>query len=187
MPFFIAIAVIVLIVLWFISAYNGFVKLRERVKNAWAQVDVQLKRRYDLIPNLVNTVKGYAKHERGTFEDITKARSQAMNAQSIAEQSEAESQLTGTLKTLFAVAENYPELKADANFKQLQEELTNTESKIAFSRQFYNDTVQKFNVKIKVFPNNIIAGMFNFNKMDYFNLDGEKEARNTVKVDFDFD
>lgn len=182
---FIPIIILVLIALWLISAYNGFVVLKERTKNAWAQVDVQLKRRYDLIPNLVNTVKGYATHERGTFEKITQARSAAMNAQSVSEQSAAESQLTGTLKTLFAVAENYPELKADSNFKQLQEELSNTESKIAFSRQFYNDTVQKFNVKIRVFPNNVIAGMFNFSEVEYFNLEGDQEARKSVKVDFE--
>jgi len=182
---FIPIITIVLIAIWLVSTYNGLVVLKERTKNAWSQVDVQLKRRYDLIPNLVSTVKGYANHERGTFEKITQARAAAMNAQSISEQSEAESQLTGTLKTLFAVAENYPELKADSNFKELQQELSNTESKIAFARQFFNDTVQKFNVKVMVFPNNIIAGMLNFSQLDYFNLEGEQEARQSIKVDFD--
>ncbi len=160
-----------------ISAYNGLVTLRQRVKNAWAQVDVQLKRRYDLIPNLVNTVKGYASHERETFEQITRARSQAMGAQTVDEQAGAENMLTGALKTLFAVAENYPELKADANFRQLQEELSNTESKIAFARQFYNDTVQKYNIRTQVFPSNLVAGLFGFTGKAYFNVEGaEREA-----------
>lgn len=182
MPFFILILVVVGGYLFF--TYNQLVVLKERITNAWAQIDVQLKRRYDLIPNLVNTVKGYASHESGTFEKITQARANAINAQTVSEQGQAESQLSGTLKSLFAVAENYPQLKADANFRQLQEELTNTEGKIAFSRQFYNDTVQKFNTKIKLFPNNLVAGMLGFSQADYFNLTGEEEARNAVTVDF---
>ncbi len=168
---------LVLLAVFVVSAYNGLVTLRQRVRNAWAQVDVQLKRRYDLIPNLVNTVKGYASHERETFEQITRARSQAMGAQTVDEQAGAENMLTGALKTLFAVAENYPELKADRNFRQLQEELTNTESKIAFARQFYNDTVQKYNIRTQVFPSNLIAGMFGFTGKAYFNAEGaEREA-----------
>ncbi|QUH26480.1 LemA family protein [Serpentinicella alkaliphila] len=181
---FIPIILLVLVAVWLISTYNGFVVLKERTNNAWSQVEIQLKRRYDLIPNLVNTVKGYATHERGTFEKITQARTAAMGAQSITDLSIAENQLSGTLKTLFAVAENYPELKADSNFKELQQELSNTESKIAFSRQFYNDTVQKYNVKVKVFPNSILAGMFNFYQLEYFNLEDEKEARKSIKVEF---
>ena len=174
---FIVGAGLVLLAVFVVSAYNGLVTLRQRVRNAWAQVDVQLKRRYDLIPNLVNTVKGYASHERETFEQITRARSQAMGAQTVDEQAGAENMLTGALKTLFAVAENYPELKADRNFRQLQEELTNTESKIAFARQFYNDTVQKYNIRTQVFPSNLIAGMFGFTGKAYFNAEGaEREA-----------
>jgi LemA protein len=175
---------LVLIGLFFMLSYNSLVTLRQRVQNAWSQVDVQLRRRYDLIPNLVNTVKGYADHEKDTFERVTEARTRAMAAGTVQEQAGAESMLTGTLKTLFAVAENYPQLKADSNFRQLQEELSNTESKIAFARQFYNDTVQKFNTKIQVFPTVLIAGMLGFNTAEYFNLDSEAEARRPVDVKF---
>ncbi len=182
---FIFIGIIIAVAAYLIFAYNKFVTLKERVANAWSQVEVQLKRRYDLIPNLVNTVKAYAKHEQETFEKITQARSQAINAHSVNEQAQAESQLTNTLKSLFAVAESYPELKADANFRNLQDELTNTEGKISFSRQFYNDTVQKFNTMIKLFPNSLIAGIFNFTAADYFNLEEEPEARENVEVKFD--
>jgi len=182
---FIFIGIIIAVAAYLIFAYNKFVTLKERVANAWSQVEVQLKRRYDLIPNLVNTVKAYAKHEQETFEKITQARSQAINAHSVNEQAKAESQLTNTLKSLFAVAESYPELKADANFRNLQDELTNTEGKISFSRQFYNDTVQKFNTMIKLFPNSLIAGIFNFTAADYFNLEEEPEARENVEVKFD--
>jgi LemA protein len=146
-------------------------------------VDVQLRRRYDLIPNLVETVKGYAKHEREVFEKVTQARSQAINASTVKEQGQAENMLTGALKTLFAVAENYPDLKANQNFLLLQEELSGTEGKIAYSRQFYNDTVMKFNQKQQVFPSNIIANMFNFKERDYFEIE-EPEARGPVKVSF---
>ncbi len=176
--------VIVVIAVYVVMLYNGLVTLRQRVKNAWAQVDVQLKRRYDLIPNLVNTVKGYATHERGTFEEITKARSQAMSASGPAEASEAESALTGTLRTLFAVAENYPELKADANFRELQKELSDTESKIAYSRQFYNDTVQRFNIRIQQFPAVLLAGMLGFQGQPFFTLDEAAQERQAVTVDF---
>lgn len=175
----------VIIGLFFMTSYNSLVTLRQRVQNAWAQVDVQLRRRYDLIPNLVNTVKGYATHERETFEKVTEARSRAMGAGTVQEQAGAENMLTGTLKSLFALAENYPQLKADSNFKQLQEELSATESKIAFSRQFYNDTVLKYNTKRQVFPTVLIAGMLGFLAADYFNLDSEAEARRPVNVKFD--
>ncbi len=176
--------VIVAVILYVIVLYNGLVTLRQRVKNAWAQVDVQLKRRYDLIPNLVNTVKGYTTHERGTFEEVTKARTQAMSASGPAEASQAESALTGTLRTLFAVAEAYPELKADANFRELQKELSDTEGKIAFARQFYNDTVQKFNIRIQVFPAVLIAGMLGFQNQPFFTLDDASQERQAVTVDF---
>jgi LemA protein len=176
--------VIAVLVILLIAIYNRLVTLRQRIKNAWAQIEVQLKRRYDLIPNLVNTVKGYATHERETFEQVTKARSMAINAKTVDEQAGAENMLSGALKSLFALSENYPELKADANFRQLQEELANTEGKIAFSRQFYNDTILKFNTAIQKFPTVIIAGMFGFHAEVYFNLDDEAEARQAVKVEF---
>lgn len=166
-----------------VGIYNGLIRLRNRCDNAWAQVDVQLRRRYDLIPNLVETVKGYAKHEREVFENVTEARTKAINAGTVKEQGEAENMLTGTLKTLFAVAENYPDLKANQNFMMLQEELAGTESKIAYSRQFYNDSVMKFNVKQQVFPSNIIANMFGFKESEYFEIE-EPAAREPVKVEF---
>jgi LemA protein len=175
---------IALVVVSLVGIYNRLVTLRQRIKNAWAQIEVQLKRRYDLIPNLVNTVKGYATHERETFEKVTQARNMAIQAKDVSEQAGAENMLSGALKTLFAVAESYPELKADANFRQLQEELTNTEGKIAFSRQFYNDTVMTYNTTIQRFPTVLVAGMFGFNKEDYFNLDEEAAAREAVKVEF---
>lgn len=175
---------VVLLAVFLISVYNSLVQLRQRVQNSWAQVDVQLKRRYDLIPNLVNAVKGYAQHEKSTFETVTQARNMAINAGNIQEQMQAENMLTGALRSLFAVAEAYPELKANTNFMQLQAELTDTESKIAFARQFYNDTVQKFNTKIELFPTNLVAGMLGFAMVDYFNLQGEPDARQAVKVEF---
>ncbi len=167
-----------------VSTYNNLVQLRQRVQNSWAQVDVQLKRRYDLIPNLVGAVKGYAGHEKETLERVTQARNMAANAGSVREQINAENMLTGALRSLFAVAEAYPDLKANTNFLQLQGELSDTESKIAFSRQFYNDTVQKFNTKIELFPTNLVAGMLGFGMVDYFNLQGEYDARQAVKVEF---
>jgi LemA protein len=160
------------------------VQLRQRVQNAWSQVDVQLKRRYDLIPNLVNAVKGYAQHEKATLENVTQARNMAIAASNVRDQAQAENMLSGALKSLFAVAEAYPELKANTNFLQLQAELSDTESKIAFSRQFYNDTVQKFNTKIELFPNNLVAGMLGFQMVDYFTLQGEPAARQAVQVQF---
>ncbi|NQT80417.1 MAG: LemA family protein [Candidatus Aminicenantes bacterium] len=165
-----------------VGIYNRLVNLRNRCDNSWAQVDVQLKRRYDLIPNLVETVKGYAKHEREVFEKVTEARSKAINAGTVKEQGQAENMLTGALKSLFAVVENYPELKANQNFLMLQEELAGTEGKIAYARQFYNDMVMKFNTKQQVFPSNIIANMFNFNENEYFEI--EEEARGPVEVKF---
>lgn len=180
----IVLGIVVLIAAFFIGTYNRLVTLRQRLKNAWSQIEVQLKRRYDLIPNLVNTVKGYATHERETFEKVTQARNMAIQAKDVNEQAGAENLLSGALKSLFAVAENYPQLKADANFRQLQEELTNTEGKIAFSRQFYNDSVMNFNTAIQRFPTVLIAGMFGFHKQEYFNLDEEVASREPVKVEF---
>lgn len=166
-----------------VGIYNSLITLRNRCENSWAQVDVQLRRRYDLIPNLVETVKGYAKHEREVFEKVTEARTRAINASTVKEQGEAENMLTGALKSLFAVVENYPELKANQNFLLLQEELAGTESKIAYARQFYNDNVMKFNMREQVFPSNIIARMFNFREREYFEIEGPA-AREPVKVSF---
>ena len=171
------------VILFAVGIYNSLVTLRNRCENAWSQVDVQLRRRYDLIPNLVETVKGYAKHEREVFEKVTQARSQAIGAQTVGEQGQAENMLTGALKSLFAVSENYPDLKANQNFLMLQEELAGTEGKIAYSRQFYNDNVMKFNMKQQVFPSNVIAGMFGFKLRDYFEIE-EPAAREPVKVSF---
>lgn len=182
----VAIVILILIgllVLIVIGIYNSLVMLRNRCNNAWAQVDVQLRRRYDLIPNLVETVKGYAKHEREVFEKVTEARAKAINAQTVKEQGEAENMLTGALKSLFAVVENYPELKANQNFLMLQEELAGTESKIAYARQFYNDMVMKYNMKIQMFPSNIVASLFGFKEKEYFEIE-ESEARGPVKVSF---
>lgn len=179
-----AIGGIGLLIVVLITIYNQLVTLRQRIKNAWAQIEVQLKRRYDLIPNLVSTVKGYAAHEKETFEQVTRARNAAISAENVQEQAGAENMLSGALRQLFALAENYPELKANTNFMQLQEELTNTESKIAFSRQFYNDTVLKYNTTIQRFPAVMVAGMFGFLQELYFNLDDEAEARQAVKVEF---
>jgi len=177
------IIIIVALFLIAIGMYNGLVTMRNRCDNAWAQVDVQLKRRYDLIPNLVETVKGYAKHEREVFQNVTEARAKAIGASTVKDQGAAENQLTGALKTLFAVAENYPELKANQNFLMLQEELAGTEGKIAYARQFYNDQVMKFNMKQQVFPSNIVAKAFNFKEKDYFELE-EPAAKEPVKVQF---
>lgn len=164
--------VVVVAVIWL---YNGLVNLRNRVKNAWSQIDVQLKRRTDLIPNLVETVKGYAAHEKGVFENVTKARSSLMNASGVKESAEANNQLTGALKSLFAVAENYPDLKASQNFRELQGQLTETEDKIAYSRQFYNDTVLRYNNKVQMFPSNILASLFKFNEAEFFEIaEGER-------------
>lgn len=172
-----------LVLLFLIGAYNGLVGLRNRFKNAYAQIDVQLKRRYDLIPNLVETAKGYLKHERGTLEAVIQARNIAVSAKSVGEKAQAENVLTGALKSLFAVAEAYPELKANQNFLALQEELTSTENKISFSRQFYNDSVMSFNTQIEVFPTNLIANMFGFLRREFFEVK-EEAARQAPKVAF---
>lgn len=176
------IGIIVLVALWVIAIYNKLVRQRNDVDNAWAQIDVQLKRRHDLIPNLVETVKGYAKHERETFEMVTKARTMAMNAQSMPERAQAENMITGALKSIFALAENYPELKANQNFLALQEELSSTENRVAFSRQYFNDSVRGYNTSIQSFPDNIIAGQFGFSKRDFF--EAPAEEREAPKVAF---
>jgi LemA protein len=179
----IVLGVVVLLLLYVVFTYNGLVRLRNRVEAAWAQIDVQLKRRYDLIPNLVETVKGYAAHERQTLEAVTAARTASMNAQGPAQQAQAENMLTGALKSLFAVAEAYPELKANQNFLQLQEELTGTEGRISYARQFYNDTVQRLNTKIQSFPANVLAGMFGFKEREYFEIE-DLATREASKVQF---
>ncbi len=178
----ILIVIIIIILVAIVAIYNGLVTARNKVKNAWAQIDVQLNRRADLIPNLVETVKGYAGHESSVFEDVTAARAGLMNANGVKEIGEANNQLSNTLKTLFAVAENYPELKANENFKELQAQLAETEDKIAYSRQFYNDTVLMYNNKCQTFPSNIFAGMFGFKEADFFEAAGE--ARSVPKVEF---
>ena len=175
-------AVIGLVVLFFIIAFNSLVTQRTRIDNSWSQIDVQLKRRFDLIPNLVETVKGYAKHEKELFTDLTKARAATASAGSMAEKAKADNMLSGTLKSLFAVAENYPQLKANENFKMLQEELSGIESKIAYARQFYNDTVLSYNTSIQTVPTNIVAGMFHFVPREFFKA--EESERENVKVKF---
>lgn len=171
-----------ILVIWIIAIYNGLIRLKNRVDEAWSDISVQLKRRYDLIPNLISTVKGYAAYEKEVFEKVTEARTRAMNAGTTKEKEQAENILSGTLKSLFAVAENYPDLKANQNFLELQRELTDTEDKIQASRRFYNGNVRDFNTKIEIFPNNIFAGILNFTKRDFFEMD-EKEKEN-IKVEF---
>jgi LemA protein len=170
-------------VMFFVGMYNSLVQLRNQVKNAWSQIDVQLKRRHDLIPNLIETVKGYMTHERETLQNITNARSHAVSAQTVGEKAQAESQLTSALGQLNVVVENYPDLKANQNFLALQEELTSTENKISFARQNYNDQVLFYNNKIQMFPSNIIAGMFNFKQEEFFQLE-DKAEREVPKVSF---
>jgi len=177
----VVIAVVVLLVLWTIYAFNRLVKYRNRTDEGWAQIDVQLRRRYDLIPNLVETVKGYASHEREVFEHVTEARAGAMAAEGVDQQAQAENAITGGLRQLFAVAENYPELKANQNFLALQEELTGTESKIAYARQFYNDQVMKLNTLVGSFPSNLVAKVFGFTTRDFFDIDDPE--RGPVRVD----
>jgi LemA protein len=181
-PALIVIGIIVLLGLFVISLYNRFVQLRNRIDNSWAQVDVQLKRRYDLIPNLIETVKGYAAHERETFEQVTLARAAASNARTVEEQGQAENMLTGALRQLFAVAEAYPELRASEQFQQLQTELSQTEGLIATARQIYNDTVLNYNNAIQVFPGALIAGPFGFSARPFFNV--EEVARDAPRADF---
>ena len=182
---YIVLGVLALVLLWAIFAFNGFVSLRNRAKEAWSDIEVQMKRRYDLIPNLVETVKGYATHERETLESVTNARTAAMGAQTVGEHAQAENMLTGALKSLFAVSESYPDLKANTNFLELQRELSDTENKIMASRRFYNSNVQTLNTAIEQFPNNVIAGPFGFAQMELFELaEGEQAAKDPVKVAF---
>lgn len=178
----ILIIVLVLIVLWAISVYNSLVALRNRVKDQWAQIDVQLKRRFDLIPNLVETVKGYASHEKDTLEAVVKARNEYLSSDTPEGKIAANNDLNKVVTKLFALAESYPELKADASFRELQTTLTETEDKISYARQFYNDVVMKYNNKVEVFPSNIVAGMFGFKTSAYFNA--TEEERENVKVKF---
>jgi LemA protein len=175
--------ILAVIVLWIILMFNGLVRLRNQVRNAFAQIDVQLKRRADLIPNLIETVKGYAKHEKTVFEEVTKARTAYLKAGTVAEKAKASNMMADTLKSLFAVAENYPTLKANENFLQLQEELSGTESKIAYSRQFYNDSVMSFNNRIQVFPNNMFASMMGFKAEQSF--EAPAADKQPVKVKFE--
>ncbi|MEE4257971.1 MAG: LemA family protein [Bacteroidales bacterium] len=182
-PLLIILGIIVILVIWLIGIYNSLVKLRNQVKNAWAQIDVQLKRRHDLIPNLIETVKGYMKHERETLENITAYRSQAMEASTVGEKAKAEGLLGGALGQLQVAVEAYPDLKANQNFLSLQEELTSTENKISFSRQNYNDQVLFYNNKIQMFPSNIVANMFSFNEEEFFELEDPSEKA-VPKVEF---
>jgi len=179
---YVVLIVVAVVVIWLIGVYNALIKLRNRTDEAWSDIDVQLKRRYDLIPNLVNTVKGYATHESGTFEKVTEARNKAMSAQGAQAKGEAENMLTNTLKSVFALAEAYPELKANQNFMKLQDELSDTENKIQASRRFYNGNVRDFNTKIQVFPNNLIANSLGFKKYEFFAAN-EEEKKN-VNVQF---
>ncbi|MGA2678757.1 MAG: LemA family protein [Sedimentisphaerales bacterium] len=176
-------AVLLLVILYVIGTYNVFVGLRNQVDNAWSQIDVQLKRRHDLIPNLVETARGYMQHERGTFEAVTNARAQAMGAKTVAESAKAEGALGDALSKFMLVVENYPDLKANQNFLALQEELSSTENKIAFARQAYNDQTMFFNNRIQMFPSNIVAGVFSFTKRDFFEV-SEAAEREVPKVSF---
>ena len=184
MVVWIILAIIVVIIIAVIGMYNSLVQARIKVDNAWSQIDVQLQRRFDLIPNFVETVKGYMTHESKTFEKIAELRTSWANTESISEKASIDNQLSNALKTIMAVSESYPDLKANQNFSELSEELRNTENKISFSRQFYNDTVTMYNTKLEVFPSNIIAGMFNFKSRDLFEAESA-EARKNVKVDFE--
>jgi LemA protein len=179
----VCLVIVVILVLWMVGMYNGLVRERNEVRNAWAQIDVQLKRRHDLIPNLVETVKGYAAHEKTTLENVVQARARAVSAQGVGERARAESELGGALGRLMLVVENYPDLKANQNFLALQEELTSTENKIGFARQYYNDSVMKYNTRIQSVPTNIVAGMFNFRQEDFFELE-EPAERAVPQVKF---
>ena len=179
----VVLAFVLILVIWFVAIYNGLVRLKNQVKNAWSQIDVQLKRRHDLIPNLVETVKGYASHEKETLERVVQARSRAMGAQNIDERIQAEGELGQALGRLMLLVESYPDLKANQNFLALQEELTSTENKISFARQFYNDSVMTYNNKIQMFPSNVIAGMFNFKEATFFKVENEAE-REAPQVKF---
>ena len=184
-PLYVVIGIVVLAVILVIVVYNGLITMQQRVKEAWSDIDVQLKRRYNLIPNLVETVKGYAKHEQETFDRVVKARAAAMNAQGVEETGKAENMLTGALKSIFALSEAYPDLKANQNFAKLQEELSDTENKIQAARRFYNGMVRDFNTKMQVFPNNVIVGFFGgkFQKQEFFEIEEEGQRKN-VEVKF---
>lgn len=182
----IVLGIVVLLAIYLIATYNGLVKLNVRVEEAWSDITVQLKRRLDLIPNLVNTVQGYASHEKSVFTKVTEARANAMNAQSVAETAQADNMLSDALKSLFAVAEAYPDLKANENFKQLQEELVDTEDKIQASRRFYNGSARDLNIKIKTFPNNIFANSLGFKEREFFELDEAENAKAEKPVDVKF-
>lgn len=179
----VVISIVVAFLLIGVGLYNSIISLRNKVDNAWHQIDVQLRKRYDLIPNLVETVKGYAAHERETLQSVVNARNFGINAKSVKEQEKAENQITNTLKSLFAVSERYPNLKADQHFLRLMEQLNGVESNIAYARQFYNDMVMKFNTRIQTFPGNIFARMFNFTGRDYFEIE-ERSARERVELKF---
>lgn len=183
MGWIILIVVVLLIVLYIISVYNSLVRGRQKVKNSWSQIDVQLQRRFDLIPNFVETVKGYMKHEKEVLEKVTELRTSWAGANTIEEKANLDNQLSGALKTIMAVSENYPDLKANTNFLEMQEELRNTENKISYSRQFYNDSVTMYNTKLEVFPSNLVASIFSFKAETLFQAESE-EARKNVKVDF---
>lgn len=180
---FVLLGLAVLVGFFLVAIYNRLVRLRVRTQDAWSGIDVQLKRRYDLIPNLVETVKGYAKHERETLEAVIQARQAGINAKTVPEQAQAENMITGALRQLFALSEAYPDLKANTNFSQLQEELSSTENKIAFSRQHYNDTVSQYNSALEVFPNNLIAGSFGFSRRDFFEME-DPAQREAPQVSF---
>ena len=180
---YILFGVLGVVIIWFVASYNGFVRLANRVKEAWADIDVQLKRRYDLIPNLVETVKGYASHEREAFEKVTEARAKALGAQTVQEKSEANNMLSSALKSIIAISEAYPQLRAVESFAKLQDELADTENKIQAARRFYNGNVRDLNTKTETFPSNIIAKTFNFQKQEFFQLE-ESEAREPEKVKF---
>ena len=179
----IVLVIIIVLVVEIIALYNGLVVARQKVKNAWSQIDVQLQRRFDLIPNLVESVKGYMAHEQGVLEKVTELRTSWANASTVGEKAKLDNELSGALKTIMAVSENYPDLKANQNFSELQEELRATENKISFSRQFYNDSVTRYNTKLEVIPTNIIASLFHFTPEELFKAESE-EARKNVKVDF---
>lgn len=182
----ILILILALVVIWAIALYNKFIRLRTRSDEAWSDIDVQLKRRYDLIPNLIETVKGYASHESGTLQKVTEARTKAMGAQTVEEHAQAENMLSGALKSLFAVSEGYPDLKANENFLELQRELTDTENKIQAARRFYNTNVRDLNIAVESFPSNVVANVFKFNKREFFEIDESEAAaaKDPVKVDF---
>lgn len=180
----ITIIIIAVVLAWFVLTYNSFIRGKNQTKEAWADIEVQLKRRYDLVPNLVNTVKGYATHESSVFEKVTEARSQAMQAGSLEDHEKAEGALTGALKSLFAISEAYPDLKANANFIELQRELSDTENKIQAARRFYNSTVQSFNTRLEVFPSNFVAKMFGFTGSEFFDLADNDAAQQPVEVKF---